>query len=122
LEQFGYSSCLEKRVCSNDGTNFRLDEINNINVNITSFTHLSGLRYLDLAGGTGDISFRIIEALKDNSKNNIDYNIKNNKVNEFDSVSEVILTDINDSMLEVAKVTRTFVCCVLLFLLFFISF
>ncbi len=50
-----------------------------------------GVRVLDLAGGTGDISFRIIEALKDQKKRG------------STAVSEVILTDINPNMLSVGE-------------------
>jgi 2-methoxy-6-polyprenyl-1,4-benzoquinol methylase len=54
-----------------------------------------GCRVLDLAGGTGDISFRIIEALKERKRENF------NRTNK--DTSEVILSDINPNMLEVGE-------------------
>lgn len=59
----------------------------------------TGMRYLDLAGGTGDISFRILEALEAEGKR-----VVQNYGTRTDKCSEVILSDINPSMLAVAKV------------------
>ncbi|KAL9644009.1 hypothetical protein ABK040_005477 [Willaertia magna] len=49
-----------------------------------------GGTYLDVAGGTGDIGFRIVEYIKRNSENS-------------DIKSKVIISDINPSMLQVGK-------------------
>lgn len=52
---------------------------------------------LDVAGGTGDIAFRMIESLKDQAKN---YNY--NLINEAKE-TKVTVCDINSSMLQVGK-------------------
>lgn len=76
----------------NDAMSFGIHRIwKDIFMERLSPTH--GTKLLDMAGGTGDIAFRYLKYLENNSRNSVD-----------EKISHVTISDINQHMLDVGKI------------------
>eukprot|EP01100_Stratorugosa_tubuloviscum_P005870 TRINITY_DN257_c0_g2_i2.p1 TRINITY_DN257_c0_g2~~TRINITY_DN257_c0_g2_i2.p1 ORF type:complete len:830 (-),score=423.90 TRINITY_DN257_c0_g2_i2:94-2583(-) len=72
---------------------------------VSTLAPLPGINHLDVAGGTGDIAFRIIDTIR-NSPNYFPYSeidSKENKNNCLTKHSKITICDINPEMLRVGK-------------------
>ncbi|SOV10327.1 ubiE/COQ5 methyltransferase, putative [Plasmodium gaboni] len=99
-----YSSKNENKSDMNSNNSSNNNNSNNNNYNI--FSDIPNYNILDLAGGTGDIAFRILEKSKFFLK-------KNNQSIPFDNISyqqylpNIIVCDVNNDMLNVGKKKAT---------------
>ncbi|GBG69268.1 hypothetical protein CBR_g3967 [Chara braunii] len=61
-----------------------------------------GMQHLDAAGGTGDVSFRILNAIREMEKNIVRLPQRQSSA-DGDSQTKIVVSDINEAMLEVGK-------------------